>query len=101
MFVVSDWAKCWWAARDGPSLFDSVVGGFLGDGDVVDVAFAQAGVADTDEARLLLDLGDAGAADVSHAALETADELVDHHGDGAAIGNTALDTFRYELGETV
>src|SRR3569833_1555583 len=92
---------CWAAARGGPSFFDSVVGSFLGNGDVVDVAFAEAGVADANEARLLLYLGDAGAADIPHAALETADELVDHHGNGTAIGNAAFDTFRNKLRETV
>ncbi len=39
-----------------------VVGGFAGDDDVVDVAFAEAGVGDADEAGVLLELVDGVAA---------------------------------------
>ena len=55
-----------------------VVGGFTGDDDVVDVAFAKAGAGDADELRLLLEVLDGGAAEVAHAGAEASDELVDH-----------------------
>src|SRR5664279_1250065 len=65
------------------------------------MAFAQARSTDAHEARLLLQLSDGGAADVTHAALYPADELVGDHANCAAIGNTAFDAFGDEFGETV
>src|SRR2546427_6601184 len=44
-----------------------VVGGFLGDDHVVDVALPQTGLGDLNEAGLLLHLGDGAAPTVSHA----------------------------------
>src|SRR5271167_3351316 len=64
------WVGCWCCAE---TLLDTIVGGLAGDHDVVDVAFTQASPADANKPRLLLQLGDGGAADISHAALDAAD----------------------------
>ena len=61
-------------------LFDGIVGGLAGDHDVVDVAFAQAGAADADEARFLQQFWNRRAATVAHAGFQSADHLVDDHG---------------------
>src|SRR5207245_10696557 len=55
-----------------------VVGGFLGDDHVVDVALAQTGLGDLNEAGLLLHLGDGAAPTVSHAGAHPTDPLVHH-----------------------
>src|SRR5450755_264819 len=65
------------------------------------MAFAQARSTDAHETRLLLQFRDGGAADVAHAALYSADELISNHANCAAIGNSPFDAFGYELGETV
>src|SRR3954468_6601639 len=84
-----------------PKLLDAIVGSLACDGDVVNVTLAETCAADANEARLFLHFGDAGAANVAHAALESTDKLVDHHGHGAAIGHAAFDAFGDEFGETV
>ena len=58
---------------------DAVVRGFLGHHDVVHMAFMQTGSTDSNELRVLLKLGDGGAAGVTHACAQPTDELV-HHG---------------------
>ena len=78
-----------------------VVGGFAGDDDVVDVALAEAGVGDADEARVGLQLCDGAAAEVAHAGAQAADELVDHGFERAAVGDAAFDAFGDEFGEAV
>ena len=65
----------WVAER--PTLLNPIVGGFFGDDDVVDVAFAEAGGGDAEEAGFFLHLADVACAAVAHAAAEAADELVD------------------------
>src|SRR5579859_4907775 len=55
--------------------FDMIIGSLAGDDDVVDVAFAQAGAGDAHESRLLLQLENRGAAQVSHAGAQAAHEL--------------------------
>src|SRR5205823_14916846 len=56
---------------------------------------------DAHEARFLLQLSDGGAAAVAHARAQSADQLIDHGGHGAAIGHAALDTLGNKLGEAV
>src|ERR1700693_4019639 len=63
------------------ALFDAIVGGLAGDHYVVDVALAESGAADADEARFLQEFGDGGAAAVSHAGFQSADHLMDDHRD--------------------
>ena len=75
----------------------SVVGGFAGDGDVVDVGFAEAGACDAAEAGVVLEVLDVGAAGVAHAGAEAADELVDDGADGAFVADAAFDAFGDEL----
>src|SRR5437870_13114910 len=53
-----------------------VVGGFLGDDHVVDVALPQTGLGDLHEASLLLHLGDGAAPAASHAAAQPPDHVV-------------------------
>ncbi len=55
------------ALSSNVDLLDVVVRCFAGDDDVVNVAFAEAGVGDADEARVGLELGDRTAAQVAHA----------------------------------
>src|SRR5438876_5901402 len=61
-------------------LLQVIVRRLAGDDDVVNVALAQAGTADANEASLLLQFGNAGAADVTHSRTQAADELLRHHG---------------------
>src|SRR5512134_3552691 len=74
-----------------------VVRGLLRDDHVVDVALAQARLADPDEARLLAQLGDRLAAEVSHAAAQPAHELQEVHLDGALVRHAPLDALGHEL----
>src|SRR5437870_10443875 len=62
-----------------------VVGGFLGDDHVVDVALPQTGLGDPNEAGLLLHVGDGAAAAVPHAGAQPADQLVHHSRQRAAV----------------
>src|SRR5215469_16844902 len=59
-------------------LFEPVVGGFPRDDYVMHVAFTQARAADADEACLLLQLGNAARAAVSHPGTQAAHQLVCH-----------------------
>ncbi len=83
------------------SLLGTVVGSFAGNHDIVYVALAQAISTDAHESLLLLQLRDAGAADITHSTLHAADQLVHDHGDGAAIGNPTFDAFRNQLAQPV
>src|ERR1041385_1029918 len=78
-------------------LLHSIVGRFFGDDDVVDVALAQAGGGDAEEAGLCLQLVDVAGAAVAHAALQTADQLVDEIGDRAFGGDAAFDALGNKL----
>ena len=78
-----------------------VVRGFSGDDHVVDVAFAEASVGDSDKSCFGLQLGDGGAAEVAHARFEATDELVDHGFEWSAVGYAAFDAFGDEFGEAV
>src|SRR2546422_8910401 len=55
-----------------------VLGGFLGDDHVVDVALPQAGLGDLTEAGLLLHLREGAATTAPHAAAQPADAVVHH-----------------------
>src|SRR6202021_4085231 len=82
-------------------LLDGIVRGLAGDHDVVHMAFAQPGAADADEARLLQELGNCGAATVAHAGLQSSNHLVDDHRDRAAVGNASLNAFWDHFGKAV
>ena len=62
-------------------LLDTIIGGLAGDHYVVDVALAESCAADADEARFLQEFGDGGATAVSHAGTQSADHLMNDHGD--------------------
>src|SRR5258708_20249018 len=53
-----------------------VIRTFAGDGDVVDMTFAQARTADAHELRLLMELAEVSRADISHRAAQAARELM-------------------------
>src|SRR5207237_697607 len=74
-------------------LLKSVVRRFLRDDHVVDVRLFEARRADADEARLFLELADCAAAGVAHAGAQAADELRDHLGERALVGDAPLDAF--------
>src|SRR5215471_20419096 len=77
-----------------PELFDAVVGGFLGDDHVVDVGFAQAGGGDAHEATLFREFRERAGADIAHARLEAAHELVGEARERALVGDASFYTFR-------
>ena len=62
-------------------LLERIVWSLAGDDDVVNVALAQPRAADAHEARFLLQFRDRGATAVAHPGLETADHLMNDHGD--------------------
>src|ERR1700733_13730542 len=67
------------------------------DGDVVDVAFAQACAGDAHELRLVMEFGEVFRADISHRRTQAAGELVHHVSDRALVGHLALDPLRHQL----
>ena len=67
--------------------------GLLGDDDVVDVAFAEAGGGDADEFAELREFGERACADVAHAAFEAADELIGEAVERAFVGDAPFDAF--------
>src|SRR6188768_3757770 len=67
------------------TLLRSVIRGFLRDGDVVDVALAEAGGGDANQLCLLLEPADAAAAAISHPGPQAADKLVHHGGDATLV----------------
>src|SRR3546814_15438223 len=72
----------------------AVVGRLARDGDVVHVALPEARIGDLHEARVLLQIGDGGAAGVAHGRAQAADELVDDGADRAHLGTPAPAPFR-------
>src|SRR5476651_1042974 len=74
-----------------------VVRRLAGDRDVVDVALAQAGRGDADEAAVALHLSDGAAAGIAHRGAQTADQLVDDVADRALVRDAALDALWDEL----
>src|SRR5262249_28722174 len=78
-------------------LVDLIIGCFLGDDDIVDVAFAQSSTGDADETGALAQILDSAAAAVAHARTQSTDQLIHHIGDGAFVGDTSLDALRHEL----
>ena len=63
----------------------------------MDVAFAQAGGGDADEAGFFGEFAKRGGADVAHAALEAADELVGERAERTFVGDAAFDAFGHGL----
>src|SRR6059058_3984539 len=58
-----------------------IIRAFAGDGDVVDVAFAQAGSGDAYELRLVMEFGEVFRPDISHRRPEATGELMHDVGD--------------------
>src|SRR5215475_5781827 len=75
----------------------AVVGSFLGDDHVVDVALAQPRRRDLDEPGLGVQLGDRGAAEVAHRRAQPADELVRRLAQRSLVRHAALDALGHEL----
>ena len=67
--------------------------GLRGDDHVVDVGFAQAGAGDADEAAVGFEIVERGGADIAHAGLQAADELVGERTERSFIGHAAFDAF--------
>ena len=61
------------------------------------VGLGHAGTGDAHEFRLGAHLFDGCAAGVAHGRTQAAHQLVDDRGQGALVGNTAFDAFRYQL----
>src|SRR5262245_27671793 len=79
------------------SLFDLVVGSFLGDHHVVDVALLQAGLRDPEVPGLCLKRCYVTAAAVAHPGSQSAHELMDEAADASLVGNAPLDPLGDEL----
>src|SRR5690606_14220891 len=84
-------------ARGRRPLLQVVVRRLAGDDHVVRVRLAEPGVADADEAGAGPQRLEVAAAAVAHAAPQTADELEDHIGDRALVGDPPLDPLRHQL----
>src|SRR5437867_2704618 len=82
-------------------LLQAIVRRFTGDDYIVHVAFAESRTANANEPRLLLQFTDGLAANISHTGAQSADQLMDHSGESATIGNPSLDAFRYQLRQAV
>src|SRR4051812_29737771 len=68
------------------ALLQPVIGSFLGDDDVVDVALLEAGAGDPHEARLGLEIADGADAGVAHPRPQAAHELLDHRRERPLVG---------------
>src|SRR5690606_37959728 len=75
----------------------AVVRCMLGDRDVVRMRLAQAGAGDAHEAGVRLHVRDRRRAAVAHGHAQPADQLVQHVGDRALLGDTALDALGDQL----
>src|SRR2546430_17579665 len=73
-----------------------VVGGFLGDDHVVDVALPQTGLGDLNEAGLLLHLGDGAAPTLSHTGAHTPARLGHSPLGRAAVRDPPSDALRHQ-----
>ena len=78
-------------------VLDLVVRSFLGDDNVVDVAFTQAAGGDLHHLGLLVEFVQSGGAKVAHAGTQAADELVDGVGHRAASGHATDDALGHQL----
>src|SRR5947209_2483995 len=78
-------------------LLKAVVGRFLGDDDVVDVALLQTGRGDAHESRARLQLADAPGAAVAHACAQAAHELLHHRRQLPLVRDHALDALGHQL----
>src|SRR5271165_6978744 len=78
-------------------LLQPVIGRFLGDDDVVYVAFAKAGRCDAEEFRFVLQFADRSRAAISHAGAQAADKLINHLGQRTFIRDAAFDAFGNEF----
>src|SRR5205085_6567114 len=74
-----------------------IVRRFARDGDVVDVAFAQARAGDAYELRLVVELGEVSRPDITHRGAQAAGELMHDVADRALVGHLALDALRHQF----
>src|SRR6218665_349679 len=74
-----------------------VVGGFLGNLDIVHMAFADAGRGDLYKLGLVAHLFDGGTTTVTHAGTQATGHLEDDGNHGAFVGYTAFDAFGHQL----
>jgi hypothetical protein len=78
-----------------------VVHRFLGDDDIVRVAFFETTGGDADETGFGAEFVERVGPDVAHAAAQAADELEDDFGKRALVGHAGLDAFGDELAGAV
>src|SRR5260370_8160310 len=83
----------------GPREFPpaGVVRALARDGDVMDVAFAQARAGDAHELRLLVELGKVSGADISHRGPQATCELMHDVSDRALVGHLTLHPLPHQL----
>src|SRR6266850_2027500 len=78
-------------------IFHTVIRRFLGDVDVVGMAFGHAGGGNAAESRLAAESFDVIGAAVAHASAEASDHLINEIAQWPAIGDAAFDAFGNEL----
>src|ERR1044072_8734368 len=76
---------------------NTIVRCFLGDRDVVDMAFANAGIRDANERWTRAQLFDRAAAGIAHRCAQSAGELQQDRDHRALVRDASLDAFRYQL----
>ena len=74
-----------------------IVGGFLGDLNIVGMALSEARAGDADKLCLLVKVGDSRAAGVAHASLQAAHKLINSVGQHSLVGYASFDAFGDEL----
>src|SRR5712691_10373462 len=93
-FAISDFrVALYYLPAIGP-----IIGRFFCDKYVMRMAFAQTGVGDAHEARLVLHFGDGGAARVAHRLAQPADELKDKRPQHSFIRDARLDALGNQAG---
>src|SRR5947207_7068640 len=88
---------CGVAVADSRCSVELIIGCFLGDDDIVDMAFAQSSTGNADETGALAQILDGTATTIAHTRAQPTDQLIHHIGQGAFVGDTPFIALRYQL----
>src|SRR5512145_96285 len=83
--------------NEGSLPIHAIVRRFLGNDDVVHMAFAESRDRLADERGILLQLGNRLAPAIAHPGLQSSDELINDRGQRSLVRHAAFDAFRHEL----
>src|SRR5665647_522632 len=89
--MCSEKSKCWLDA------FGPVIRGLAGNYDIVYVGLAETGCGDLDKPGLLMEFLNGGGPGIAHTGTQTAEQLVNHLRDRAAVGHLALNALWYQF----